>query len=126
MTHPDELTPQAAPIPMWIESAVTRAMGRALEAIDESCAAREARMEDMDRKAAEREDRREKRILEALGKLGVARLELAQKATEAAVHALSHKAVILREEIEELRAQVESLEQWRRDTEPCPPPNGGE
>jgi hypothetical protein len=108
MSDPDELTPKAAPIPMWIESAVTRAMGRALEKIDKGCAEREERMLES-----------EKRIIAALDNLGLAELRLAQKANEAGVRSL-------RDELDSCRMRIAELEQWRRDTQPCPPPFGAE
>lgn len=96
----EEDTNPAAPIPLWIEQAVERAMGKSLLRIEEGCASREARILESER-----------RIIAALDALGVARLQLAQKATEASVRAL--------------RDDVDSLMAWRRDTERCPPPSEG-
>lgn len=111
MSDDDEKTDPSHNVPLWIENAVKRAMRDALEAIDKGCAAREERMLES-----------EKRIISALDKLGMARLELNQKANEAGLRGV-------RDDVEALRADVEELKAWRRDTERCPPPSehvGGE
>ncbi len=106
MSEPEEDTNPSANVPLWIENAVRRAMRDSLVAIDEGCAAREARMLDS-----------EKRIIEAIANIGVEALRLSQIATEA-----SHR--VLREDFEALKVDVEDLKAWRRDTERCPPPQG--
>jgi hypothetical protein len=118
MTDEEEKTDPSANVPLWIERAVENAMGRALKAIDDGCAAREARMAAVDKAAAEREAAREARVIAALDKLGVARLELNQKANEAGLRSL-------REDVEKLRSDVDSLLDWRRDAQRCPPPSEG-
>lgn len=109
MTDEDELTPAAAPIPMWIEKAVERAMDQALRLIDDGCAAREARMLES-----------EARILKAISSLRIEQLKLAQKVTEAAHHTLRNEFDAHREQT---NARLKELE---RRTEPCPPPEGAE
>jgi hypothetical protein len=91
----EEDTDPSANVPLWIQRAVERGLARHEKA------------------QADREDR----IIKALNGLGVARLELAQKATESGLHAL-------RLDFEELRSRIEHVERFVRHppTEPAPPP----
>jgi hypothetical protein len=104
MSDREEDTNPSANVPLWIEHAVSRAMGPALRAIDEGCAAREARMLES-----------ENRIIAALAELKIGELRLMQQASEASLLVLSDK-------LDALRVDVEDLKAWRRDTERCPPP----
>ena len=95
MSDPEEDTNPSANVPLWIERAVAKGLAKHEKA------------------QADREDR----IITALNKLGVARLELAQKATESGLHAL-------RLDFDDLRSRLEHLEGVIRHppTEPAPPP----
>jgi len=96
MSDPEEDTNPSANVPLWIERAVERGLERHEKA------------------QAAREDR----ILKALNGLGIARLELAQKATESGLH-------VLRLDFEDLRSRLEHVEAVIRHprTEPAPPPD---
>lgn len=98
MTDSEEDTDPKANVPLWIERAVEKGLARHEKA------------------QAEREDR----IIRALNGLGVARLELAQKATESGLHQL-------RLDFADLRSRLEHVEGVIRHppTEPAPPPSEG-
>lgn len=135
----DERTPAAAPIPIWIERSVQAglkaALGPALAAIEDGCAKREERIVASEARILEAKEamiESERRILAALTALGIEQLKLAQKASEAAHHALrdefdeerrdsSKWRVATDERLGRAEADISELKRWR-DTLPCPPP----